>query len=104
MLKGLFKDKLKIDIDSKKFPIKEFFDKYNSLKELVDMEILEIKRSKNNGFHVKIVLNDNIDDVEKILLQMFLCSDKNREFMNYLRYKAGAKMSQWSFLFDEKYI
>jgi hypothetical protein len=61
--------------------------------------------SRSGGVHVKIYLREDVDIVERLLLQACLGSDRVRERLGLIRYKANDKMptllidhpeAQWS--------
>jgi len=92
---------IKVDIDKKNLPNYtleglEYLSKYYSIQKLI------IRKSQNNNYHIIIGLKEKLTDLEIIVIQFCLGSDKRRERLNYIRHLNGGKMEDWNLLFVKK--
>jgi hypothetical protein len=94
----LYKGLLKIDVDHKKI-----FKRTYDLIEYFGLKVVEVKKSPGKkGWHLKLKIERPITELEAILLQLMLGSDKKRETLNYIRWLKGADLKKWNILFDRK--
>lgn len=90
---------IKVDIDRKRVPRWTW-----ETARMLDLALARAERSKNKGWHLWFKSPRKLSDVETILIQLLLGSDRKRELYNYMRVKNGARLDDWNLLFDEKYI
>lgn len=90
---------IKLDFDKPSYP-NTFFERMWVLDRLnIDIQRILIRRTPH-GYHIKIEIRQDLDDIDILILQLLLGSDYRREFFNYQRIKAGVK--NWNILFDKK--
>lgn len=93
---------IKIDIDKKKIP-KVFYERFEELRNHYPISNRAYTKSPSSkGWHIVIQLDFPIFVAEAILIQIFLCSDIKREFMNFMRVLNGASLEKWNILFNRK--
>jgi len=93
------KNQLFIDIDNEE-SMKIYHKRIDMLKSLFECKAeIRISRSGHPNYHIYIDTDRIFTDVERILLQLFLGSDVNHEFLSYRDYARGAS---FPVLFFEK--
>jgi hypothetical protein len=91
---------LKLDLDGK-YGLSEFLKRIWILKYLGLRVVKVLVHDTVNGFHVRLVCDNQIDDIKTVLIQALLGSDYRRELCNLLKIERGSK--HWNTLFKEKW-
>lgn len=84
-------NQLQLDIDTKK-SLNEFYNRKRLLSRIgYQIRDYVVKNSKSGGehYHVTVTLVQELTHLERIILQMFLCSDPIRELLSLRRIKNG---------------
>ena len=83
------KNQLFVDIDSRE-SMKICHKRIDMLKSLFDCKLKKkVSRSGHPHYHIYIDAKRTFTDVERILLQLFLGSDANHEFLSYKDHTNG---------------
>lgn len=91
---------LALDLDGK-YGLSNFMDRIWILKYL-GLKVLKVRIfHTTNGFHAKILCDNEIDNFKAILIQVLLGDDYRRGLANLLKVERGCK--DWNFLFKQKW-
>jgi len=91
---------LKLDLDGK-YGLSTFLDRVWILKYL-GIKVVNVRiHHTMNGFHARLVCDNDIDGVKAAFIQALLGSDYRRELCNLLRIERGSK--DWNTLFKQKW-
>jgi len=91
---------LKLDLDGK-YSLSTFLDRIWILKYL-GIKVVNVRiHDTINGFHARLICDNQIDDVKACFIQALLGSDYRREFCNLLKIERGTK--NWNVLFKQKW-
>jgi hypothetical protein len=89
-----------LDLDGK-YGLSNFMDHIWILKYL-GIKILKVRIfHTTNGFHAKILCDNEIENIKAILIQVLLGDDYRRGLANLLKVERGC--SNWNFLFKQKW-
>lgn len=99
-----YKGLIKLDIDRKAGMTKAQIERFFRLALIYDLELYNVARSSNGGWHLWLRANKDITELEVLLVQIFLGSHLTREWLNFVRWLNGAELSKWNILFTEKYV
>jgi len=91
---------LKLVLDGK-YGLSTLLDRIWILKYL-GIKVVNVKIHHTvNGFHARLVCDNEIDDIKTIFIQALLGSDYRRELCNLLKIERGSK--NWNTLFKQKW-
>lgn len=91
---------LKLDLDGK-YSLSNFLRRIWIIKYL-GLRVNKVKvHDTVNGFHVRLVCDNQVDPLKTVLLQALLGSDYRRELCNLLKIERGSK--HWNILFKQKW-
>jgi hypothetical protein len=91
---------LKLDLDGKN-GLTNFLNRIWIIKYLgLRVEKCQVHHT-TNGFHVRLVCENEVDDVKGVLMQALLGSDYRRELCNLFKVERGSK--KFNLLFKEKW-
>ena len=91
---------LKLDLDGK-YGLSTLMDRIWIIKYL-GLRVVRVKvHHTKNGFHARLICDNQIDPVKAAFIQALLGSDYRRELCNLLKIERGAK--SWNILFKRKW-
>ena len=91
---------LKLDLDGK-YGLSNFLGRIWILKYL-GLRVVRVKvHHTTNGFHARLICDNQMDPVKAAFIQALLGSDYRREMCNLLKIERGAK--NWNLLFKKKW-